>query len=209
MAIQEQTSPVSQAAAPSIPSRIRGYLPNALTISRILLIPVFVVLFLAPTPERSLAAAAVFGLAALTDAVDGYLARRWGKVTTLGKLLDPFADKLLVLTALFLLVDFDRVAAWLAIVLAGREFFITALRFAAAREGVTLAAEPTGKYKMVVQVTAILLLIMDGAVPAQLNFQLWGTLLLLLSMIFSLLSAWQYSRQFAHQVLPRWGMGNP
>lgn len=209
MAIQEQTSPVSQAAALSIPSRIRGHLPNALTISRILLIPVFVGLFLAPTPERSLAAAAVFGLAAFTDAVDGYLARRWGKVTTLGKLLDPFADKLLVLTALFLLVDFDRVAAWLAIVLAGREFFITALRFAAAREGVTLAAEPTGKYKMVVQVIAILLLIMHGAVPAQLNFQLWGTLLLVLSMILSLLSAWQYSRQFARQVLPRWGVGNP
>jgi phosphatidylglycerophosphate synthase len=74
---------------------------------------------------------------------------------------------------------------------------------------VTLAAEPSGKYKMVMQVTAILLLIVDGAVPPQLNFQLWGTLLLLLSMIFSLVSAWQYSRQFAHQVLPRWGVGNP
>ena len=203
------TSPASQAVVGSTPSRILGYLPNALTISRILLIPVFVLLFLTPTPGRSLAAAAVFGLAALTDAVDGYLARRWGKVTNLGKLLDPFADKLLVLSALFLLVDSDHVAVWLAIVLAGREFFITALRFAAAREGVTLAAETTGKYKMVMQVIAILFLILSEAVPAGLNFQLWGTAILLFSMILSLVSAGQYCRQFVDQVLPRWGVGHP
>jgi CDP-diacylglycerol--glycerol-3-phosphate 3-phosphatidyltransferase len=155
-----------------------------------------------------LAAGAVFGLAALTDAVDGYLARRWGHVTNLGKLLDPFADKLLVLTALFLLVDFDQVDAWLAIILAGREFFITALRFAAAREGLTLAAETTGKYKMVMQVIAILLLIINDAVPPALNLQLWGTIILWLSMVLSLISAAQYCRQFVHHVLPRWGVGN-
>jgi CDP-diacylglycerol--glycerol-3-phosphate 3-phosphatidyltransferase len=203
------SSPASNVVVGSVPSRVLGHLPNALTISRILLIPVFVGLFITPTPERSLAAAAVFGLAALTDAVDGYVARRWGKVTNLGKLLDPFADKLLVLTALFLLVDFDRVDAWLAIVLAGREFFITALRFAAARDGVTLAAEATGKYKMVMQVVAILMLIVDGAVPASLNLDMWGTAILLFSMVLSLISAWQYCRQFVDQVLPRWGVGNP
>jgi CDP-diacylglycerol--glycerol-3-phosphate 3-phosphatidyltransferase len=201
--------PATDIVVGSIPSRILGHLPNAITISRILLIPVFVGLFITPTPERSLAAAAVFGLAALTDAVDGYLARRWGKVTNLGKLLDPFADKLLVLTALFLLVDFDRVDAWLAIVLAGREFFITALRFAAARDGVTLAAEATGKYKMVMQVVAVLMLIVDDAVPMSLNLEMWGTAILLFSMVLSLISAWQYCRQFVAQVLPRWGMGNP
>jgi len=184
------------------------HIPNAITISRILLIPVFVLFFNTPTPQRSLAAGAVFGLAALTDAVDGYLARRWGHVTNLGKLLDPFADKLLVLTALFLLVDFDQVDAWLAIILAGREFFITALRFAAAREGVTLAAETTGKYKMVMQVIAILLLIINDGVPPALNFQLWGTIILWLSMVLSLISAAQYCRQFVNQVLPRWGVGN-
>jgi CDP-diacylglycerol--glycerol-3-phosphate 3-phosphatidyltransferase len=209
MAIQEQPLTAQGSAVLSIPSRMLGHLPNALTISRILLIPVFVIFFLKPTPERSLAAAAVFGLAALTDAVDGYLARRWGKVTNLGKLLDPFADKLLVLTALFLLVDFDRVDAWLAIVLAGREFIVTALRFAAAREGVTLAAETTGKYKMIVQVIAILLLITASAVPAVLNFQFWGTMFLLFSMALSLVSAAQYSRQFIEQVLPQWGARNP
>jgi len=209
MALQEQRFPSPANPSTSVPLRMRVHLPNAITISRILLIPVFVGFFLTPTPERSLAAAAVFGLAALTDAIDGYLARRWGHVTNLGKLLDPFADKLLVLTALFLLVDFDRVYAWLAIVLAGREFFITALRFAAAREGVTLAAETTGKYKMVMQVIAILLLILEGALPTVLNLHLWGTIILLFSMILSLISAAQYCRQFVDQVLPRWGVRNP
>jgi CDP-diacylglycerol--glycerol-3-phosphate 3-phosphatidyltransferase len=183
------------------------HLPNALTISRILLIPVFVLFFLTPTPERSIAAAAVFGLAALTDAIDGYLARRWGQVTNLGKLLDPIADKLLVLTALFLLVDFDRVDGWVAIVLAGREFIVTGLRGAAAREGVIFAAEKTGKYKMAAQVVAILFLILEGAFRGY-NLHLIGISILMLSMVLSLVSAWQYCRQFVDQVLPRWGVGN-
>ena len=185
-------------------SRLMLHLPNALTVSRILLIPVFVVFFLEPTPERSVFAAAVFGLAALTDAVDGYVARRWGQVTNLGKLLDPIADKLLVLTALFLLVDFDRVAAWMAIVLAGRELFVTGLRGVAAREGVILSAETTGKLKMAAQVVAVLLLILDGAMLSSFNFHLWGTVVLIVSMALSLLSAAQYCRQFVNQVFPRW-----
>src|SRR5439155_16747614 len=145
------------------------HVPNALTVSRILLIPVFVLVFQEATPSRSLAAAAIFGVAALTDAVDGYIARRWGQITQLGKLLDPMADKLLVLTALFLLVDQDRVEAWIAIVLAGRELAVTGLRGVAAREGIVLAAEATGKLKMAAQVVAILLLILDEAGPTILN----------------------------------------
>ncbi len=190
-------------ATVTMPSRILVHLPNALTVSRILLIPVFVVFFLEPTPERSLLAAAVFGLAALTDAVDGYIARRWGQVTSLGKLLDPIADKLLVLTALFLLVDFGQVDAWVAIVLAGRELFVTGLRGVAAREGIILAAESTGKFKMAAQVVAILCLILDGAIPISLDFYLWGTVILMASMALSLLSATQYCGQFVHLVLPR------
>jgi len=182
-----------------------AHLPNAITVSRILLIPVFVLVFLEPTPYRSIVAAAVFGLAALTDAVDGYVARRWGQVTRLGKLLDPIADKLLVLTALFLLVDFDRVDAWIAIVLAGRELAVTGMRGVAAREGIILAAEATGKVKMGAQVVAILFLILDEAVPASLNFHYWGTIILLVSLVLSLISAAQYVRQFALQILPRGG----
>jgi CDP-diacylglycerol--glycerol-3-phosphate 3-phosphatidyltransferase len=184
-----------------------AHLPNAITASRILLIPVFVLFFLEPTPYRSIVAAAVFGLAALTDAVDGYVARRWGQVTRLGKLLDPIADKLLVLTALFLLVGFDRVEAWVAIVLAGRELAVTGLRAVAAREGIDLTPETTGKVKMAAQVVAILFLILDEAVPASLNFHAWGTIILLVSLVLSVVSAMQYVRQFVLQMLPRNGMG--
>src|SRR5207249_7034366 len=112
IALSEQQTLLAQAHGQPASRRRAGLLqhvPNAITVSRILLIPVFVLVFLEPTANRSLAAAAVFGLAALTDAVDGYIARRWGHITRLGKLLDPIADKLLVLTALFLLVDQDRV----------------------------------------------------------------------------------------------------
>jgi CDP-diacylglycerol--glycerol-3-phosphate 3-phosphatidyltransferase len=189
------------------PYRVLVQLPNALTVSRILLIPVFVLFYLEPTPERALPAAAIFAVAALTDAIDGYLARRWGQVTRLGMLLDPLADKLLILTALFLLVDYDRVDGWVGIVLAGRELFVTGLRGVAAHEGIDLKTETTGKYKMAAQVVAILLLILDGAVPASLQFHVWGMVILMLSMILSLLSAGQYCRQFIQQVLPRGGMG--
>ncbi len=194
---------------PHTPAReqtgLLAHVPNALTVSRILLIPIFVLVFLEPTPYRSIAAAAVFGLAALTDAVDGYVARRWGQVTRLGKLLDPIADKLLVLTALFLLVDFDRVEAWVAIVLAGRELAVTGLRGVAAREGIDLTPETTGKIKMAAQVVAILFLILDEAVPVSLNFHYWGTVILFVSLALSLTSAAQYVRQFARQMLPRGG----
>jgi CDP-diacylglycerol---glycerol-3-phosphate 3-phosphatidyltransferase len=181
------------------------HLPNAITVSRILLIPVFVLVFLEPTPHRSLAAAAIFGLAALTDALDGFIARRWGHVTRLGKLLDPIADKLLVLTALFLLVEQGSVEAWIAIVLAGRELAVTGLRVVAAREGIDLAAETTGKLKMAAQVVAILLLILDEAAPSVLNLYYWGTAILLASLVLSLVSAAQYVRQFVTSVRPRNG----
>src|SRR5689334_10261225 len=92
-------------------------LPNLLTFSLLLLIPIFVLLFSQPTPERSLAAAAVFGIAAITDLLDGYLARRRSEVTRLGRLLDPIADKLLVLSGLILLVEFQRVSAVVAILI--------------------------------------------------------------------------------------------
>jgi len=199
---------LAQAHGQPAPRRRAGLLqhvPNAITVSRILLIPVFVLVFLEPTANRSLAAAAVFGLAALTDAVDGYIARRWGHITRLGKLLDPIADKLLVLTALFLLVDQDRVDAWIAIVLAGRELAVTGLRVVAAREGIVLAAETTGKLKMAAQVVAILLLILDEAVPSVLNLYYWGTVILLASLVLSLVSAAQYVRQFVMSVRPRNG----
>lgn len=184
-----------------------AHVPNAITVSRILLIPVFVLCFWDPTPDRSLVAAAVFGLAALTDAVDGYVARRWGQITRLGQILDPIADKLLVLTALFLLVDFGLVATWIAIVLAGRELAVTGLRTVAAREGIELTPETTGKVKMAAQVVAILFLILDEAVPASWHFHNLGTSILLLSLALSVISAAQYFRQFVRHMFPRGDTG--
>ncbi|MBI4715823.1 MAG: CDP-diacylglycerol--glycerol-3-phosphate 3-phosphatidyltransferase, partial [Nitrospirae bacterium] len=111
-------------------------LPNLITFSRILLIPVFILVFYDPTPGRAEWAAAIFFAASLTDWVDGYIARRWGQVSLTGKLLDPIADKLLVLSALILLVDFGRVASWIAIVILGRELAVTGLRAIASSIGV-------------------------------------------------------------------------
>ncbi len=159
-------------------------LPNLLTLTRILLIPVFVVLFVTPDPDRSLMAAIVFVVAAVTDMLDGYLARRSGQVTKLGKLLDPIADKLLVLSALILLVNVDRVSALVAILIIARELGVTGIRAIAASEGFIIAAETTGKYKMALQVVAIVMLILEGTSLAALgNLHLAGIVTLYLSLV--------------------------
>lgn len=176
-------------------------LPNLLTLSRILLIPVFVLLFWIPTPGRSLAAAVVFVIAAVTDLLDGYLARRRSQVTKLGRLLDPIADKLLVLSGLILLVQYQRVAAVVAILIIAREVAVTGVRAIAASQGIVLSAETIGKYKMVAQVVAIVLLILeDGIVPAAWNFHLLGTVLLYAALALALISGGRYLLSFWRQV---------
>ena len=139
-------------------------LPNVLTLVRILLIPVFVMLLIDPTPDRALSAAIVFVVAAVTDLLDGYVARKTGQITKLGRLLDPIADKLLVLSALILLVQVDRVSALVAILIIAREVAVTGIRAIAATEGLIMSAEVTGKYKMALQVIAIVLLVLEGTV---------------------------------------------
>jgi len=176
-------------------------LANLLTLSRILLIPVFVVLFIEPTPDRSLAAALVFIVAAVTDLLDGYVARRTGQVTRLGKLLDPIADKLLVLSGLILLVQFDRVAALIAILIIAREVAVTGIRAIAASEGIVLAAETIGKWKMVMQVVAIVLLILEGSFALiGPPLHLLGTGLLYVALLLGLVSGGQYLVSFWRQI---------
>lgn len=176
-------------------------LPNVLTVARILLIPVFVVLFVTPTPDRSLAAAAVFVIAALTDLLDGYLARRRGQVTKLGRLLDPIADKLLVLSALIVLVQVDRVSALVAILIIAREVAVTGIRAIAAGEGIIISAEATGKYKMALQVIAIVLLILEGTVLSEYgNVHLAGIVTLYLSLALGYVSGGQYVWSFWRQI---------
>ncbi|MEQ1628243.1 MAG: CDP-diacylglycerol--glycerol-3-phosphate 3-phosphatidyltransferase [Nitrospira sp.] len=179
-------------------------LPNLLTLTRILLIPVFVVLFVTPDQDRSLLAAIVFVVAAVTDMLDGYLARRSGQVTKLGKLLDPIADKLLVLSALILLVNVDRVSALVAILIIARELGVTGIRAIAASEGFIIAAETTGKYKMALQVVAIVMLILEGTWLAALgNLHLAGIVTLYLSLVLGYISGGQYVWSFWKQVVAK------
>ena len=133
--------------------------PNALTLVRILLVPVLVVALLQTTPHGSTVAAIVFALAALTDGVDGWIARRSRSITTFGKVMDPIADKLLIAAALISLVSLDKVAAWVAMVIIAREFAVSGLRIAAGQQGVVIPASMLGKLKTVVQVAAVLALI--------------------------------------------------
>src|SRR5256714_7773432 len=133
--------------------------PNALTVVRILLVPVLVVVLLQATPHGSWVAAAVFAAAALTDTLDGYLARSRRSITTFGKVMDPIADKLLIAAALISLVSLGRVAPWAAMVIIAREFAVSGLRVAAGAQGVVIPASPLGKVKTISQVAAVLALI--------------------------------------------------
>jgi CDP-diacylglycerol--glycerol-3-phosphate 3-phosphatidyltransferase len=137
-------------------------LPNVLTMLRILLVPVLVVALLAETANGDLLAAIVFGLASLTDAMDGYLARTRNAITTFGKLMDPIADKLLIIAALVALVSLHRVPAWVAMVIIARELTVTVTRMQASQQGVVIAASWWGKAKTIVQVAAIFFLIAVG-----------------------------------------------
>lgn len=134
-------------------------LPNALTLIRILLVPVLVVALTVETPGGSTIAAIVFVIAALTDGLDGYIARSRQSVTTFGKVMDPVADKLMIAAALISLVSLERVAAWVAMVVIAREFAVSGLRIAAGQQGVVIPATGLGKVKTIVQVAAVLALI--------------------------------------------------
>ena len=140
-------------------------LPNVLTLLRILAVPVIVVALLGETPNGDTLAAGVFALAAFTDGLDGYIARRRQDVTTFGKLMDPLADKLLIIAALVALVSLDRLAAWVAMVIIARELAVTALRAVAVEQGVVIAASWLGKVKTALQVAAVFALIAADPSP--------------------------------------------
>jgi CDP-diacylglycerol--glycerol-3-phosphate 3-phosphatidyltransferase len=140
-------------------------LPNVLTVLRILAVPVIVVALLDESPHGDTLAAAVFALAALTDGLDGYIARRRQAITTFGQLMDPLADKLLITAALVSLVSLNRLAAWVAMVIIAREFAVTGLRALAAERGVVIAASWLGKVKTALQVAAVIALIVWDPAP--------------------------------------------
>jgi CDP-diacylglycerol--glycerol-3-phosphate 3-phosphatidyltransferase len=139
--------------------------PNVLTVLRILLVPVLATALLSAGPSGDLLAAIVFCLASLTDALDGWIARRHRSITTFGKLMDPLADKLLITAALVSLVSLDRLAAWVAMVIIAREFAVTGLRLIAMEQGGHVSpANWWGKVKTVAQMAMVLALIVgDGS----------------------------------------------
>ncbi|MBE5813368.1 MAG: CDP-diacylglycerol--glycerol-3-phosphate 3-phosphatidyltransferase [Clostridiales bacterium] len=136
-------------------------LPNKITISRILLIPIFMIVLYLPIPYREIIALAIFIIAAATDGIDGHIARSRNLVTNFGKFLDPLADKLLVTAALVALVGMQRIPSWIVTVIIAREFAVTGIRLLAVGEGRVIAASMLGKIKTVTQIIAISLLLID------------------------------------------------
>jgi CDP-diacylglycerol--glycerol-3-phosphate 3-phosphatidyltransferase len=161
-------------------------LPNALTLLRIVAVPVVVVALLGETPDGDELAAAVFALAALTDGLDGYFARSRGSITTFGKLMDPIADKLLIVAALVSLVSLDRLAPWVAMVIIAREFAVTVMRVIAAERGIVISASWLGKLKTVLQIAAVFALIAANPAPA------WVDALVYLAVAVTVISGADY-----------------
>ena len=177
---------LASAAHNASESMIPLTLPNVLTVLRILLVPVLVVALLGNTPSGDVLAAVVFAAASLTDFVDGYLARARDSVTTFGKLMDPLADKLLVIAALISLVSLNRLPAWVAMVIIARELAVTMLRLGATGAGVVIAASTMGKVKTCLQIAAILALIAFHGHP------LWVMLLVYVTVIVTVVSGLDY-----------------
>jgi CDP-diacylglycerol---glycerol-3-phosphate 3-phosphatidyltransferase len=176
-------------------------LPNAITLARIFLVPLLVVVLLTKFEGRlilgvrkELVGAAIFGIASLTDWLDGYLARRRGQITTFGQLMDPLADKLLITAALLSLIQMDLVPAWMVVVILGREFAVTVLRSLAHSRGIVIAASPLGKVKMAAEVTAILALILGHDHLQQ--FSRLGIVALWVALITAVVSGIDYYRKF-------------
>ena len=175
--------------------------PNLLTLSRLAGIPILVWLLLAGFPGHDQWAAALFLVFSATDTVDGRVARRYGAVTELGKFLDPLADKLFILSVLIVLVQERELAAWIVVVIFGRELLITVLRSVSASQGAVIAATPFGKTKTVLQVAAVLLLILQRPYPA---LGLPAGVAVAAAVVFTVLSGLDYLWRFRH-VLARVG----
>jgi CDP-diacylglycerol--glycerol-3-phosphate 3-phosphatidyltransferase len=188
-------------------------LPNALTILRIFFVPLLVAALVqdkGPVWTRPFAltnewlALAIFLVAAGTDLLDGYLARRWKQVTTVGTLLDPIADKLLISAALISLVQVRVLPGWMAILIVGREFAVSGLRQIAAAEGYTIKASDLGKTKMFSQVVAVSCMLLAVRHPA---LRLPGMVLMWIVVVFAMLSAVSYFRKFWRKVDERTKLG--
>ncbi len=173
-------------------------LPNSLTLLRIFLVPFLVVVLLTKFEGKEYAGLVIFLIAAVTDLLDGYFARKFNKITRLGILLDPIADKLLISSALISLVELDLAPAWMVVIILGREFAVSGLRSIASQQGVDIPASSLGKGKTVSQVIAVALLILGHELG---DFQLLATIALWVVVLFALASGIDYFLKFSRAVL--------
>jgi CDP-diacylglycerol--glycerol-3-phosphate 3-phosphatidyltransferase len=175
-------------------------IPNLLTSFRIFSIPLIVVLLTSPGPLPSFLAALVFTIAAITDLLDGYFARLHKGETAVGKLLDPMADKLLMLSGMIMLIPLDRIPAWMVVLIIGREVAITGLRGIASAEGVMIAASRWGKGKMVFQSSALVGLMVHYQYLG-INFHILGMILLWIALAVTLWSGIDYFWKFYQEMM--------
>jgi len=165
--------------------------PNSLTLFRVGAMPMLIILLLFENRICSILAALVFSIAAITDYFDGYVARRYHLVSTLGKIMDPLADKLLVSTALIMMIPLERVPAWMICIIIGRELAVTGLRNMVTDQGEDVSASKLGKLKTVFQIAAIIPLLIHYPFFG-INFQVLGYWLLWVAMIITLCSGVDY-----------------
>jgi CDP-diacylglycerol--glycerol-3-phosphate 3-phosphatidyltransferase len=181
-------------------------LPNCITITRIGVIPILFVLLAAPGPTVSLILALIFIVANLTDVLDGYIARRYQIETTVGKFLDPIADKLVVSTALILLIPLDRAPAWIVALMVIRDVAVDGMRSVASSQSVVIAASKLGKRKTLCQIFAVSALIIHYPFFG-INAHLVGTVILYLALLLSIHSGIDYFVKFYREVIKKPGNG--
>ncbi len=206
-------TPKAEPAVPPATKRPPGLgrqavaLPNLITYIRILIIPVVLLIMQYDSPQNAFIAAMMFAGASITDALDGYLARRFNLISVIGKFLDPLADKLLVMGSLIMLVHLGRTSAWIVFLILAREISITALRTIAAGEGLVIAAREWGKQKTAFQMVGIWSLIVHYPhsllTDESVDFHKMGTYLLYISVVFSVLSAGDYFVSFFKTVMEK------
>jgi CDP-diacylglycerol--glycerol-3-phosphate 3-phosphatidyltransferase len=177
-------------------------LPNSLTLFRLLCIPVVVICLYFPGKVGSFLAALFFGLAFVTDVLDGYFARRRGDVTKLGKFLDPLADKILVCVTMIMLIPLGRIPVWIVLLIVTREMAVTGLRGIAVVEGIVIQASALGKYKTLSQAITTLCLCLHYKYFG-VDFHFWGMVLLWVALILTLWSGWAYFKTFYRVFFPR------
>lgn len=166
-------------------------LPNKLTLFRIFLIPVFIIVMMINIPNKFLIACMIFIIASVTDAMDGHIARKYNLITDFGKFMDPLADKLLVISALTTMIEFDLVAAWMVIIIVARELTVSILRAIAAADGKVIAASSGGKLKTISQMIAIVVLLLAAQTGNIILLDI-GKIIILIATLLTLYSGWEY-----------------